>query len=420
MIPRATYRLQFHKGFPFAAAIPLASYFSQVGISHLYSSPILKSRAGSRHGYDVIDHGIIDPELGGEDGFCRLAATLREHKLGIVLDIVPNHMAVHNDNHWWMDVLEHGQTSPYSHYFDIDWEMNGGKVLAAFLGQPYWRAIDAGEIKVAKDAQEKHFISYFDWRFPIRAEDQGEAELASSSVETLHSLLERQHYRLAWWRSANDEINWRRFFDIPDLIALNQNRDDVFEATHAKVFALFADGLIEGVRVDHIDGLSDPAAYCRRLGARLEEIAEIKGHAERPYIVVEKILGADEELPLDWRVDGTTGYDFMNDVSALQHDRRSAAPLAQAWHRISGRSPKFEDEERLARSEIVHKSFESALSSTSEAFGQVAPAAGATSAPHHYAGRSSSFCNSSASTARTRLDILARRTQESLLNAPRT
>lgn len=367
MIPRAAYRLQFHKDFPFAAAVPLAPYLARLGTSHVYASPILKSRAGSRHGYDVIDHDTVDPELGGEEGFRAMTAALREQGLGLILDIVPNHMAVHRDNRWWMDVLEHGRASRFADYFDIDWDAPDGKVLCAFVGTPYWEALHKGEIKLLHDEKlGKTCAAYFDWRFPLRPEDQDVKADQCSDAELLHRLLERQHFRLAWWRAANDEINWRRFFDIPDLIALRQEREDVFEATHAKVFAMYGEGLIDGVRVDHIDGLADPGAYCRRLRVRLNALGAARGDAH-PYIVVEKILGPGETLPDDWGVDGTTGYDFMNHVSALEHDPAGAEPLAQLWHAISGRPGEFTPEEETARHEILRRKFESALRSTAHA-----------------------------------------------------
>jgi (1->4)-alpha-D-glucan 1-alpha-D-glucosylmutase len=368
MIPLATYRLQFHKEFPFEAAVPLAPYLARLGISHVYASPILKSRTGSRHGYDVIDHNVIDPELGGEDRFRELAATLRRHSMGIILDIVPNHMAVHRENRWWTDVLEYGRASRFAEYFDIDWDALGGKVLAPFLGAPYWHSLNTGQIKlISNEKLGKSCIAYFDWRFPLRPEDHSAKAEQYAGPDALHRLLERQHFRLAWWRTANDEINWRRFFDIPDLIALRQDSDDVFEATHAKIFALYNEELIDGVRIDHIDGLGDPAAYCRSLRARLGELSATRGD-EHPYIIVEKILGSGEMLPEDWRADGTTGYDFMNHVSALEHDPAGAEPLAQLWHAISGRSAAFGPEEEAARHEILRRKFESALSRTALAF----------------------------------------------------
>jgi (1->4)-alpha-D-glucan 1-alpha-D-glucosylmutase len=370
MIPRATYRLQFHRDFPFDAAVPLAPYLRKLGISHVYSSPILKARAGSMHGYDVVDHSLINPELGGEEAFRRLAAALRDAGLGLIVDIVPNHMAVDSGNRWWMDVLANGRGSRFADYFDIDWDVLNGRVLAAFLGKPYWQVLRAGEITIEKcDADRASIIRYFDRVLPLRPEDAGVEPGAFSSPELLHGLLERQHYRLAWWRTANDTINWRRFFDVPDLIALKQETPGLFEATHAKTFELYREGLIDGVRVDHVDGLKDPAAYCRRLRSRLHELASVRSSPDGfPYIVVEKILDAGELLPANWQVDGTTGYDFMNEVSALQHDPAGAEPLGEVWHRISGRPAEFEPEEVLARGEIATSSFESALLRTADIF----------------------------------------------------
>lgn len=369
MIPRATYRLQFHKEFPFAAALPLAAYLERLGISHVYASPILKARPGSLHGYDVIDPTAVNPELGGEAGFRELAAELRAHDLGIILDIVPNHMAADDGNRWWMDVLERGRASHFAGFFDIDWDALDAKVLLAILGKPYWETLEAGEIRIVRERSGKLCAEYFDRRLPLRPEDQQIDFVDLRDATELHALLERQHWRLAWWRTANDIINWRRFFDVPDLIALDQDNENVFDATHAKIFDLYREGLIDGVRVDHVDGLANPGKYCRGLRQRLEQSVKERPEPDpHPYIVVEKILGAGEELPADWGVDGTTGYDFMNEVSAVQHEPRGAEPLAQLWHGISGRSSDFYDEERLARGEIVTGSFESALSRTTDAF----------------------------------------------------
>ncbi|MBV9572017.1 MAG: malto-oligosyltrehalose synthase [Alphaproteobacteria bacterium] len=376
MIPRATYRLQFHKNFTFDSACPLAPYLKRLGISHVYASPILKARPGSMHGYDVTDHAVINAELGGEEGFARMAAALREHGLGIVLDIVPNHMAVHADNRWWLDVLRNGRDSAFANFFDIDWDMLDGKFLAPVLGKSYWETLEAGEITVGRNEQTaEQCVRYFDWKFPLRPEDQ-ELDGAQFDIpEKLHALLQRQHYRLAWWRTANDTINWRRFFDIPDLIALRQEHDGVFEATHAKILELYEQGLIDGVRIDHVDGLADPAGYCRRLRAALDDRGQRRNPPDpHAYIVVEKILGRGESLSRDWGTDGTTGYDFMNHVSALQHAASGAQPLARLWNEISGRSGNFEGEEILARTEIAQSSFESALSRTSQVFFTVAEA----------------------------------------------
>ncbi|RAK52230.1 malto-oligosyltrehalose synthase [Phenylobacterium deserti] len=388
MIPRATYRVQFHAGFTFADAAPLADYWADLGISHLYASPIATARKGSTHGYDVVDPSTINPHLGGEQAFRDMAAALRARGLGIILDIVPNHVAVGGEeNGWWLDVLENGPASRYARFFDIDWEPEDaslrGKVLAPFLGAPYAEVLRSGDLQLEAepDLGRISLVAYGAHRFPIRPEDHAEvlartgaADLRSLSRdkidahydgandaarERLHALIEKQHWRLAWWRSAGDAINWRRFFDITELAGLRIEEPEVFDAVHALPLRLYAEGLIDGVRVDHVDGLADPAGYCRRLRAALEE-----RRAERPadrqnraYLIVEKILGAGEALSSDWEVDGTTGYEFMNEVSAVLHAPEGAEPLADFWARISGRPADFQSEEHIARQEILHRGF---------------------------------------------------------------
>ena len=388
MIPRATYRVQFHGGFTFADAIPLAPYWASLGISHVYASPIATARPGSMHGYDVVDPTQINPELGGEEGFRALAAALRQEGLGIVLDIVPNHLAVGgSENRWWLDVLENGEQSPYAGLFDIDWrpldESMTGKVLAPFLGAPYADALAAGDIRLERDEDGISAVAYDIHRFPIRPDDQEKLlarateDLAAydpSSSEgraRLHALLERQHFRLAWWRDAGDEINWRRFFDIIELAGVRIETAEAFELIHGLPLRLYAEGLIDGLRADHVDGLADPAGYCRRLRARLDALAPQRralGLSDRPYLVIEKILAWGEPLAPDWGIDGTTGYDFMNEVSALLHAPEGAAPLADAWADISGRSGAFEPEERSARAEILAHYFLGQLDAAAQAF----------------------------------------------------
>jgi malto-oligosyltrehalose synthase len=365
-------RLQFHKGFTFADAAKRVPYFSALGISHLYASPIMTARPGSLHGYDVIDPTRINPELGGEEEFRRLVAELRRHDMGVVVDIVPNHMATGADNPWWMDVLAAGRTSRYAKYFDIDWKPVDlhlrGKVLLPVLGRQYGEALAAGEIRLESE-NGKAWVRYFDHTFPLADATSHAVAQASPAAydpatpqgrERLHEVLEDQYYRLAWWRIANDEINWRRFFDINDLVAVRVEIDEVFEAVHATVFRLYAQGLIDGVRVDHVDGLALPGPYCRKLRARLTSL-EVERPADAPqgpaYFVVEKILSRNEELRPQWGTDGTTGYDFMDEVDALAHDAAGEAPLTAAWRRISGRSGNFDDEEELARRQILDRSF---------------------------------------------------------------
>jgi (1->4)-alpha-D-glucan 1-alpha-D-glucosylmutase len=355
VIPRATMRLQLHRGFTFADAERLVPYLRDLGISHVYLSPILTARPGSVHGYDVVDPTRVNPELGGEGGFCRLVGAMRSAGLGVIVDIVPNHMAADESrNAWWRDVMIHGPNSRYAEFFDIDWHPADpaleNKVLVPVLGKPYGEALRDGEITFDRDASGEPMIRYFDRRFPLRPADRG---VDAADHESLHALLERQHYRLAWWRTAGDEINWRRFFDINGLVGLRVEDPAVFDAAHETLFRLYESGLIDGLRVDHVDGLAHPGKYCRRLRARLDELAPNK----RAYLVVEKILGTSEILADDWGVDGTTGYDFMNEVSALLHDPAGETSLTELWAAMSGRPASFASEEVAARHEILERSF---------------------------------------------------------------
>jgi (1->4)-alpha-D-glucan 1-alpha-D-glucosylmutase len=323
MTPRSTLRLQFHKGFTFADAEALVPYLAALGISHLYASPITTARAGSLHGYDVTDPTQVNPELGGEAGLRKLAAALRREKLGLIVDIVPNHMAATLENAWWADVLRHGQASRYARYFDVDWD--DGTVFLPWLGKPH-------------------------------------AEMTAAEIDALN-LPKPGAYRLGWWRTAGDRINWRRFFDINELVCLRMEDDQAFESVHAMIARLYAEGLIDGVRVDHVDGLADPAGYCRKLRQRLDP-----ADPARPYLVVEKILLRGETLPADWGCDGTTGYDFMDEVSALQHDPTAEPALAQAWSALSGRPADFATEEQAARREVIARSFSAPLDACAAAF----------------------------------------------------
>ncbi|MFC7053476.1 malto-oligosyltrehalose synthase [Hansschlegelia quercus] len=377
--PRATMRLQFHKDFPFENAIPLAPYLKALGVSHLYSSPILTARAGSMHGYDVIDPTTVNPELGGEEGFRKLVAALREQGLGIIVDIVPNHMAVgKDDNAWWLDVLTYGRGSRFGHFFDIDWEPADpalhGKILVPTLGPTYGEALSSGDLKITREGKRGGLaIRYADHLFPLRPEDRQEIE--DSGLEAydgttpegeakLHALLEKQNWRLASWTVAGDEINWRRFFDVNELAGLRIGDPAVFEATHETLLNLYAEGLIDGFRVDHIDGLADPGLYARRLREHLEERQKERPGAlsEQPaYLVIEKILGPGERLATDWKVDGASGYDFMDEVSMLEHASSGQETLSAFWAEISGRPASFHDEEEIARREILDRSFSAQL-----------------------------------------------------------
>jgi (1->4)-alpha-D-glucan 1-alpha-D-glucosylmutase len=349
MIPRATLRLQFHRGFTFADAEGIVPYMAALGISHLYASPITTARPGSMHGYDVIDPTEVNPELGGEAGLRRLVMALRAAGLGLIADIVPNHMAADLANRWWVDVLKNGRASRHAASFDIDWDRADDKVLLPVLGKPLQETLKAGEIAVVSGPGGGQALRYASLLFPLAGE--------AATGEDLAAVLERQHYRLAWWRLAGDAINWRRFFDINELVSLRQENDDTFAATHALILRLYGEGLLDGVRVDHVDGLREPERYCRKLRAALEAA----GPGRLPYLVVEKILLRGEALPASWGCDGTTGYDFMDEVNAVQHDGRGERALAEAWATISGRPAAFAPEEEAARREIVARSFSAQL-----------------------------------------------------------
>jgi (1->4)-alpha-D-glucan 1-alpha-D-glucosylmutase len=390
--PRATMRLQFHRGFTFDDALAIVPYLEKLGISHVYASPILKARPGSPHGYDVVDPHEVNPELGGEKAFRRLVESLRASGLGIIVDIVPNHMAIVGaHNRWWFDVLKHGRKSRFAHYFDIDWtpdtESLRDKVLMPILGRALSGALKNGEIELtARDCAqtgENVLLKYFDHVLPLSPTSVDEVikrgldaflPHAVDGRDRLAALLEGQHYRLASWRVANDEVNWRCFFDINELAALRVEDEDVFEAVHEKSFALFGEGLIDGFRIDHIDGLTDPAGYCRRLRARLAELASQRPSGAddtAPYLVVWR----DEVLPSEWRCDGTTGYDFMDQVSAVLHDPAGESPLALQWQQTSGRPAKFSSEEEMARREILNGSFSAQLEGLASALYRFSPQA---------------------------------------------
>lgn len=359
MTPRATYRFQFHKDFPFARAEALLPYLDRLGISHVYASPITTATPGSMHGYDVIDPTRINPELGGEDGFRALAEAARARGMGMIIDIVPNHMGVAGGgNRWWNYVLTHGQASRYARFFDIDWSR---KLVLPILGDPLAKVLDDGQIAVERRDGRAEIVAYGEHRLPVRDEDQ---EVADTTP--LADLLDRQHYRLASWRVSNDELNWRRFFTINDLAGLRVEDDIVFDETHALYFRLYEEGLIDGVRIDHVDGLTDPIGYCRKLRARLDAIPRADGN--RAYIVVEKILAADEPMGEDWGVDGTSGYDFMEEVSALLHAPEGTRPLADLWAQVSGRSAHFAPEELQARQDLLAWQFAGQLDQCVAAF----------------------------------------------------
>lgn len=372
--PRATLRLQLHAGYTLDDARSDLPYFARLGVSHLYLSPLTRSRPGSMHGYDVIDHGVIDPERGGEAALRRLAEAAAERGIGILLDIVPNHMATSPDNAWWWDVLKHGQSSAHAAWFDIDWNAptEPGRVLAPFLGQPYDEALSAGEIRLQFESERGFHIVAGGVPYPVAPgsldEDgsQRQATLAAydpsngEGRQRLHELLERQHYRLAEWRSAAQTINWRRFFEESGLIGVRVEHDDVFEAVHGLVLRLYGEGVIDGLRIDHVDGLANPLAYCRRLKGAMQEAGKrlpADAAMQTPWIVIEKILAPGEVLDDRWAVSGTTGYDFAADVGALQHDAGGAPKLFQGWSQIAQDDRPAAAWLTEARSELLSRHF---------------------------------------------------------------
>lgn len=331
----ATYRLQLRREFPLSAARALVPYFHRLGVSHLYLSPVLAARPGSPHGYDVIDHARVNPELGSESDLEALADELHAREMGIILDIVPNHMAASETNRYWDDVLERGRSSRFADWFDIDWEAPHARdrVVLPVLGDELDAVLDRGELKPrVRDTGAR--LEYQGRSFPLNpATLPMELQLAQwdpagrpaaddwasgdAGKARLRALLHNQHYTLTFWRDAN-ELNYRRFFDNNDLVALRMETDEVFDATHALIVAWVRDSVIDGLRIDHVDGLSRPSWYLAKLRGMAGAAAP---DTPKPFpVFVEKILMGDEVLAREWPVDGTTGYDFMNDVEELLVD----------------------------------------------------------------------------------------------------
>ncbi|MDX3901108.1 MAG: malto-oligosyltrehalose synthase [Sphingobium sp.] len=373
MIPRATYRLQLTRDFPFDAACAIVPYLARLGVSHIYASPITMARAGSTHGYDVVDPTRINPELGGEEGFRALVHTLRAHGMGIIIDIVPNHMGVAGgENGWWNDVLRNGPESRYARYFDIDWRT---PLVLPILGDSLTAVIAQGDLGLSTDGPEPCLLLYGEQRLPLRPGSL-DAFAAGEALDArqLRALADAQHYRLVSWRTANDSLNWRRFFSINELAGLRIEDPAVFDATHRLYFDLFREGLIDGVRVDHIDGLTDPAGYGRALRAAFDAIRTGK---DRAYIVAEKILATEETMADDWGMDGTSGYDVMRDLTALLHDPRGEEPLRALWRSLDPGQCDFGEEVLAARRDMLSWQFEAQLAACVSAFAALAGSAAA-------------------------------------------
>ncbi|MFI1580606.1 malto-oligosyltrehalose synthase [Embleya sp. NPDC020630] len=353
-VPTGTYRLQLQPAFGFAEAAAVVPRLDSLGVSHLHLSPILQAVPGSTHGYDVVDHSRVSADLGGEDGLRELATAAAAHGLGIVVDIVPNHMAVpapESLNRPLWETLREGADSPFARWFDIDWTRHDGRVLLPVLGGPVEEVAD--ELIV-----DGHVLRYHDHEFPLRP---GTEKLA------LDELLAAQHYELAHWRRADTELNYRRFFTIAGLIALRQEDDEVFAATHATMVRLLNEGLIHGLRIDHPDGLADPRAYLERLRAA----------APNAWIVVEKILSDEETLPADWACDGTTGYDALRRVDNLFLDPEGADPLRALHREQTGVHEGFDYLAQEARAEVLAGGLATEFARLRRTLDRLEPVAGA-------------------------------------------
>jgi (1->4)-alpha-D-glucan 1-alpha-D-glucosylmutase len=387
---RSTYRLQLRPEFGFDDAAAVADYLADLGVTHVYCSPYLQAAPGSTHGYDVVDHSRVNEELGGAAAHARMCAAYADTGLGQVLDIVPNHMAITPENAWWTDVLENGPASRYAGYFDVDWDPPESRlrnrVLLPVLGDHYGRVLENAELRVERRGGSL-VITYYDHWFPVapRSYDavlsrvHGDDELAflarafaalppatstdpeerlarhrdkevlkqhladanvalvdaaiaelNADVDALDALLDRQNFRLAWWRAAGFELDYRRFFDITTLAGLRMEDEVVFEDTHAKVLEWLVSGVLDGVRVDHPDGLLLPAQYVQWLRER----------APDAWIVLEKILEPGERLPA-WECDGTTGYDFLNKVTRVLNDPRGEDGMTRAYAAFTGEPTDF-------------------------------------------------------------------------------
>lgn len=308
MVPTATYRIQFRNGMTFDRAIELIPYLQQLGISHLYASPVFTATGESTHGYDVTDANEIDPAIGGRAGFDRLCAALQQANLGLILDIVPNHMAASLENAWWRDVIEHGEQSAYARYFDIDWSR---RLTLPFLGEDFATVLEKGELSVKPHPETGHpSLAYYDSFYPLTPTSwQGHADevLAITDHAALDALHQQQPWQLINWRDARRDLSYRRFFEITGLVGVRVEDEAVFDASHQLILELVHSGAVSGLRVDHIDGLADPQGYLNRLR-----------QAAGPdcYITVEKILAEGELPPAEWPISGTTGYEF---IAALSH-----------------------------------------------------------------------------------------------------
>ena len=340
VVPVSTYRLQVHGSFGFDDAAAQTAYLASLGVTHLYLSPILQAESGSTHGYDVVDHDALSSEAGGREAFDRLVAAAHEHGLGIVVDVVPNHMTVPQETYLntplW-DVLRNGQGSEHASWFDIDWDAEDARLLMPVLGASLPEVLDAGEITLAHDGGafgDETVVRYYDHELPVAP---GTEKLP------LPELLDAQHYRLAFWEEGGTDLNYRRFFDVTTLQAVRVEDDDVFDATHELLLELHGQGAVDGFRIDHPDGLADPGGYLARLAHRTDDA----------WVVTEKILEGHEQLPASWRCAGTTGYDALLRVQQVLTDGSGVETLDELWRELAPEDRADFDEVVVRAKELV-------------------------------------------------------------------
>lgn len=340
MIPSATYRIQFRNGMTFDRVVELVPYFKDLGISHLYASPIFTATSGSTHGYDVTRPNEIDPAIGGRDGFDRLSAALKQAGMGLILDIVPNHMSTSLENPWWRDVIEHGKQSRYARYFDIDWSR---PLTLPFLGDTFETELEKGAITLKRDSVTwEASLVYYESAYPLNPGTWAEGK----SLAELH---DAQSWRLMSWREAPKQLSWRRFFEITGLVGVRVEDPAVFDETHSLILDLVHAGVVDGLRIDHIDGLADPLAYLQRLR-----------QATGPdcYITVEKILAKGEQLPPEWPVSGTTGYEFIASLAEVLVDDTHLERLESVHDEMLGITVDRHAELRDAKGLMTDRNFE--------------------------------------------------------------
>ena len=345
-VPIATYRLQLRDGMTFRRAESLVPYLRRLGASHLYVSPVFAATTGSTHGYDIVDPNRFDPALGSEADFMALSDALKAAGMGLVLDIVPNHMAASLENPWWRSVVTYGRASPHAGVFDIDWSR---RLTLPWLSKPFAKAAEDGEVGLTTNPDGTAAFSLSGMSIPLHPDsvppDPAAGKVDAEALEALH---ERQNFELIPWRDAPKRLSYRRFFEVADLVGVNVENAEVFEKTHRLILDLVRSGRVDGLRVDHVDGLTDPAAYLARLRQAI---------GPDVWLLVEKILQDGEELPSGWPVSGTTGYEFIDGLTHLLVDRKGAERLRRNYAALGGATD-HRGGLRDARSMLITGNFE--------------------------------------------------------------